>query len=317
MRFSVMIPTCEPNRMLRETLASVLSQRSPDDSLEIAVVDDASSSVDVESLVASVPGSERIVIHRSDRRLGLAGNWNRAIALARGELVHLLHQDDRVDHGFYAAVDRGFRSDPGVGMAFCRTRIVDGLGRRLKTNSRLAWRPGILAGWLPTIAERQRVQTPSAVVSRAIYTSLGGFRDDLAQAVDWEMWVRIAAAAAVWYEPRTLATFRRHDASESARLMAAGVVWEDLARAITINSGVVPGPIRRAVMARSARWHASSALRTARAELARGDAARARRAIEGAALFLDLCRESRDAKDLDRRILRLRDQNAAPESRAA
>lgn len=317
MRFSVMIPTCEPNRLLRETLASVLSQASPDDSLEIAVVDDASSSVDVEALVASVPGSERVEIHKSDRRLGLAGNWNRAIALARGELVHLLHQDDRVDRGFYAAIDRGFRSDPRVGMAFCRTQIVDAIGRRIKTNSRLAWRPGILAHWLPTIAERQRVQTPSAVVSRTIYASLGGFRHDLAQAVDWEMWVRVAAAVAVWYEPRMLAAFRRHGASESARLMAAGVVWEDLARAITINADVVPGPIRRDVMARSARWHASSALRTARAELARGDAARARRAIDGATLLLDLCREAREVTDLDRRILRLRDQHAARAPRAA
>lgn len=317
MRFSVMIPTCEPDRLLRETLASVLAQALPEDSLQIAVVDDASSGVDVAAVVASVPGSGRVEIHHSDRRLGLAGNWNRAIALARGELVHLLHQDDRVENGFYATVDRGFRSDPSVGMAFCRTHIVDGRGRRLKTTSRLAWRPGILAHWLPRIAERQRVQTPSAVVSRALYASVGGYRHDLTQAVDWEMWVRIAAAAAVWYEPRTLATFRRHEASESARLMAAGVVWEDLARAITINAAAVPGPIRRDVMARSARWHASSALRTARAELARGDAARARRAIEGATLLLELCREVRGATDLDRRILRLRDRHAARASRAA
>ena len=312
-----MIPTCEPDHRLRETLVSVLAQARLDGPRQIAVVDDASRAVDVAAIVASVPGSEGVEIHYGEQRLGLAGNWNRAIALARGELVHLLHQDDHVSEGFYAAVDRGFRSAPAIGMAFCRTRIVDGRGRWIKTNSRLAWRPGILADWLPRIAERQRVQTPSAVVSRAIYAAVGGYRHDLAQAVDWEMWVRIAAAGPVWYEPRTLATYRRHESSESARLMAAGIVWEDLARAISINAAAVPAAIRRDVLARSARWHASSALRTARVELARGDAGRARQAIEGASRLLELSRDAPDVASLDRKILRLRDQHAERESRAA
>ena len=269
-RFSVMVPTYEPNKMLCQTLESVLRQAPSRAVMQIAVVDDGSTPGLVTDLVRSVDRTGRIDVIEYDRRLGLSGNWNRAIDLARGELVHLLHQDDYVSHGFYARIDRGFTRAPDVGMAFCRSRIIDAGGRLVKTNSRQQWLPGVLANWLPTIAERQRIQTPAAVVPRDTYEAVGGYRDDLCHAIDWEMWVRIAAQYRVWYEPRTLAIYRRHTANETARLFSTGAVWPDMARAIQINAASLPESIRDRSVAASVRWHAASALRTARRQLAAG-----------------------------------------------
>jgi len=274
-RFSVMVPTCEPDDKLVAALDSVLRQAPGPDRMQITVVDDASHGVDVQRLIRTIDRSGRIEFAANGRRLGLSGNWNRAIDLARGDLVHLLHQDDAVHAGFYTRIDRGFQAAPHIGMAFCRTRIIDDDDRLIKRTSRQRWLAGVLAHWLPRIAERQRVQTPAAVVARGTYEMLGGYRPELCHAVDWEMWVRIAAHYDVWYEPRTLATYRRHVANETTRLFASGAVWPDMARAIRLNALSLPDSIRDATIAASIRWHAASAIRTAERQLAAGDTAAA------------------------------------------
>ncbi|MFM7108232.1 MAG: glycosyltransferase family 2 protein [Planctomycetaceae bacterium] len=269
-RVSVMLPTYRPDALLADALRSVLAQAPAADDMQITIVDDGSPAGLVEDLVGTVDRSGRVEIVRHGERLGLAGNWNRAIELARGHLVHLLHQDDLVLPGFYARVLAGFGRAPDIGMAFCRCRIVDGAGRLLKVNSRVGWFAGVLDGWLPRIAERIRVQTPAAVVARATYEALGGFRPDLVQALDWEMWVRIAARRRVWFEPRALAAYRRHAANETSRLFATGRGWPDVAAAIAINARSLPPEVRDRVVAASVRWHVSSALRSVEALIAAG-----------------------------------------------
>ncbi len=274
-RFSVMLPTHEPGALLTLALASVLAQAPESDVMQIAVVDDGSRPGVVHDIVRQVDPRGRVEIFDHAQRLGLCGNWNRAVALARGELIHLLHQDDYVMPGFYARLDAGYRRRPDIGMAFCRSRLVDAEGRRLKTTSQLRWMPGLLNQWLPRIAERQRVQTPSVIVARHTYETLGGYRPDLELAVDWEMWVRIAAAYPVWYEPRSLAVYRRHAANETTRLLTSGAAWPDMARAIALNARVLPPEIRERTIAASVRWYTASAMRTAERQILEGAFARA------------------------------------------
>ena len=274
-RVSVMLPTYLPTDMLRETVRSVLVQALPPDEMQITVIDDGSPPGLVASLLEPVDPMGRVEIVAHGERLGLAGNWNRAIGLARGHLVHLLHQDDWVLPGFYSRMLRGFDRAPGVGMAFCRSRIADGAGRLLKSNSRLRWFPGVLDGWLPRIAERQRVQTPAAIVARTTYETLGGYRTDLRMALDWEMWVRIAARHRVWYDPRRLAIYRRHSANETTRLCTAGACWPDVAAAIALNATTLPADGRERIVAASVRWHVSSALRSVEMQMAAGQTDRA------------------------------------------
>jgi glycosyltransferase involved in cell wall biosynthesis len=286
-----MLPTYEPDEKLFRALLSVLAQAPPADQMQITVVDDASERSDVAALVHAADPTGRVELIRHDHRLGLGGNWNRAVVAARGDLLHLLHQDDYVLPGFYASMDQAFRHDPQIGMAFCRCRIVDGDNRRIKTSSRLRWTPGTIHGWLPKIAERQRVQCPAAVVARSTYESVGGYRTDLSLALDWEMWVRIAARHEVGYEPRTLAAYCRHEANESARLAASGVVWPDLVQAIAINACSLPDASRATLVRRSAAWYAGSARRTAAKQLAQGNAAAARQTIAYVPRLLALAAE--------------------------
>ena len=75
--------------------------------------------------------------------------------------------------------------------------------------------------------------------------------------------MRIAAHDPVWYEPRCLAVYRRHQANESARISFQGGVWPDMIRAIEINAATLPDAIRAETLEACVLWHISSALRSA------------------------------------------------------
>lgn len=300
-----MLPTYEPDDRLIEAIRSVLAQAPGDDSMEIVVVDDCSRNVDVVALVRFADPSGRVRITRNAQRLGLAGNWNRAVQSASGRLVHLLHQDDFVLPGFYTRIARAFEQIPRIGMAFCRSRIIDGAGKRLKTASRLRWTAGVLDGWPETIGERQRVQTPAVVVARAAYEVVGPYRADLCHTLDWEMWVRIATRMPVWYEPRVLAAYRRHAENESTRLFTKGDVWPDIVRAIRLNAERFPEPGREEVVRRSARWHLGSMIRTAVRQIRDGHVADAHATLVVLPDMLALLASPDDARVIERRLMRL------------
>ncbi len=275
-----MIPTYEPGPFLVDALRGILAQDPGQQVLQLAIVDDASPTVDVAALVATLAPEGRIEIHRNRENLGLAGNWNRGIELARGEFVHLLHQDDLVLPGFYAQLLQGFAADPGVGMAFCRHAFVDESGQWTRRSHRERWRPGMLSRWLDRISQRQRIQGPAALVRRSVYERLGGFRSDLAYALDWEMWVRIAAAYAVWFEPQILACYRRHGGSETTRLDRAGSIGTDTLRAIEIFSHHLPKQSCDRLRSHAYQRLIHVQLRNARKLLARRNVAGAREQLE-------------------------------------
>jgi len=303
-----MLPTYEPDGMLTVALSSVLAQAPAPDAMQIAVVDDGSRPGVVREIVRQIDPRGRVEVFENTDRLGLCGNWNRAVNLARGEFVHLLHQDDYVLPGFYARLNAAFQKRSDIGMAFCRTRLVDGEDRGLKTTSRLRWTAGVLSQWLPRIAERQRVQTPSVIVARSTYETIGGYRPDLQLAVDWEMWVRIAAAYSVWYEPRSLAVYRRHGANETARLFASGAAWPDMARAIAINAQSLPEDLRDRTLAASVRWYTASAMRTAERQIRQGAFGRAAVTLGHVPGMLGLLDDQPRSISVFRRFAHLRQQ---------
>ena len=93
--WSVMIPVFNAGAFLADTLRSVLAQDPGRATMQIAVVDDASTDINVRELVEQIAG-DRVEYHRQCQNVGSVRNFNTSIGLSRGRLVHLLHADDRV-----------------------------------------------------------------------------------------------------------------------------------------------------------------------------------------------------------------------------
>ena len=258
--WSVMIPTYKPRAdYLEETLKSVLQQDPGPGQMQIEVVDDGSPNGAPVELVRRL-ADDRVSVHREPANNGLAGIWNRCIERARGEWVHILHQDDIVLPGFYDHLYRGISCNQDVAMAFCRFAISDANGHWKELGPLESSIPGVLDGWLDRVATDCRVQCVAAVVKRATYERLGGFRADLISVLDIEMWVRIAANVPVFYEPQILAVFRRHGDNQSVMDERTGANMHDMARAIEIWTDYLPENSRTQLEQQGRRYWADIAL---------------------------------------------------------
>lgn len=92
---SVMIPTFRRPRLLEQALMSALSQEGGI-AYEVVVIDNDSGegfSSEIERVVTSFLPA-RIRLYRNEKNIGMFGNWNRCITLARSPWVSILNDDD-------------------------------------------------------------------------------------------------------------------------------------------------------------------------------------------------------------------------------
>lgn len=127
---SVMIPTYRRPKLLREAIASALAQ---DTSLafEVVVVDNESDPVmaeEVDNVVRSFEASN-LYLYRNEINIGMFGNWNRCIELAKSEWISILNDDDLLKPGFLQAV---LQAKFGESMVACG---VECFGNKLPASS--------------------------------------------------------------------------------------------------------------------------------------------------------------------------------------
>ena len=229
-----MIPTYRPQeKYLKEVIDSVLIQDPGPEHMQIEIVDDCSTELDVAALVQRLTRG-RASVSRNKCNLGLAGCWNACLARARGRWVHLLHQDDILYPGFYAELETLIAKNPEAGAAFARHAISDANGHWRVISELERSTTGALSNWAETIASGRLPQCVSIAVRRDCYETIGGFRTDLPYVLDWEMWARIGRRYPVVFSPRILAAFREHGESTTARLQVSDQTLPDFLRGFSI-----------------------------------------------------------------------------------
>jgi glycosyltransferase involved in cell wall biosynthesis len=238
--WSVMIPTYNCANYLRGTLTSVLTQDPGPELMQIEVVDDCSTEDDPKSVVEEL-GCGRVEFYQQPENVGYIKNFETCLQRAQGHLIHLLHGDDCIRDGFYVKMQQLFEQYPDIGAAFCRHIIMDDNGHWQRISRLEQTNPGVLTNWLERIATELPLQTPSMVVRRKVYESLGGFdRRMLSCGEDWEMWVRIAARYSVAYEPEPLACYRDRSGSLTKTSIRTGQNIRDVRTATIITQSYLP-----------------------------------------------------------------------------
>ena len=235
-----MIPAYNCINYLKYTLESVLAQDQGEDNMQIEVVDDHSTDGDVSALVSEV-GKGRVQYFRQDRNRGSLRNFETCLNRSRGQLIHLLHGDDRIKAGFYKEIEDLYNNNPEIGAAFTDYSIInqDGVEEDLYEAS-LPAKHGVIDNFVNIIAQCCYLQTPAVVVKRSVYEKLGGFFA-VHYGEDWEMWIRIAAHFPVAYSPRRLALYRSgHSSSITQRSLVSGQNVKDIATVIDIVQKYLP-----------------------------------------------------------------------------
>jgi glycosyltransferase involved in cell wall biosynthesis len=216
---SVCVPVYNGARFLAESLNSLLAQDFIE--YELVVVDDCST--DNSAAVIAGYKDQRLRSFRNERRLGLVGNWNRCLQLARGRYLTLFHQDDVMQqHNLKQKVELLDRH-PTVGMVYSNVRIIDADGRIQMDHWPIPMEPNsdtVISGkdfFVRLITGYNLACCPSVIFRRECYVQLGPFDPRLSFTADWEMWLRIALHFDVAYLRTPLVHYRLHDSNETWR----------------------------------------------------------------------------------------------------
>ncbi len=271
--WSVMITAYNRVNYLEQALKSVLEQAPDAQEMQIEVINDGAGEAIASEIAALVDrvGGGRVNFYRHPENIGHPHIFNLCIQRARGQWVHLLHDDDWVAPGFYTALQSGIEREPSVGSAFCRFQVVDEVGENHWLSNLERRTLGILPHWLERISTHCCLQFPAVVIKREVYETLGGFSSEVGSAFDWEMWQRAALRYRVWYEPRTLAYFRKHEGAESHRLARSGQQIADARLAIAIAETYLPRTTTVSLTDKARENSALWTLQLAKRQLARGE----------------------------------------------
>jgi glycosyltransferase involved in cell wall biosynthesis len=181
---SVVIPTRDRPDWVRRSVSSALAQE--DLELEIVVVDDGSTTP------IDLPDDERLRIVRHERPLGVARARNAGLASAGTEWVAFLDDDDWWAPGKLArqlAAAHGAQAD----FAWCGGFTVDPAGKVLNLDPTWRPEPDLHAALL------RMNMIPcgcSNVVARTdLVRRVGGFDPQFSVLADWDLNVRLSAAA--------------------------------------------------------------------------------------------------------------------------
>lgn len=214
---SVVIPHFEYGQYLEQAVRSALDQEGV--RVSCHVVDDASSAEHrrVARQLADQHPDVELIQHLTNQ--GPVAAFNDGLDRAVGEFVVRLDADDLLTPGSLQRAASLMRAYPSVGLAYGHPLHFHGdqlPAARTRPRSWTIW-PGLM--WLERRCRLgyNCITSPEVLMRTAVAQASGGQRD-LAQAHDFEMWLRLAATSDVGYVVGAdQAWHREHEASRSAR----------------------------------------------------------------------------------------------------
>ena len=197
---SLVVPTLNQGRFLRETLESALGQGLA--GLQL-LVQDAGSTDETLSILGEFRGRVELV---SEPDRGQADAINRGLARATGEVLGYLNSDDVLLPGALEAVGHAFEADPRRRFVYGRAAYVDEQGVRVG--------PCLTEEWSrERLADYCFVAQPAAFFRRSLWEEVGPFDVSLHHALDYDWWLRAAETLGdgeVSFLDRELAACRLH-----------------------------------------------------------------------------------------------------------
>jgi glycosyltransferase involved in cell wall biosynthesis len=216
---SIVVPSYNGAKFLREALDSILAQTYPN--IEILLLDDASSD---ETPAIAEEYADRVRYVRQPTNLGIYDNVNVGIGLARGSYIATYHADDTYLPGMVQAEVAYLEAHPDVGAVFASDIFVDADGREYGRLSLPAEIRGEHPLDFPTVLnalltyKNRFLVCPSAMVRAQVHRELGVYRQSrYRNTADLEMWIRIARRFPIAVLESHLMKYRHFHGNSSQR----------------------------------------------------------------------------------------------------
>jgi glycosyltransferase involved in cell wall biosynthesis len=214
---SIVTPSYNQAHFLEETIQSVLGQSYPN--LEYLIVDGGSTDGSRE-IIERYAG--RLAWWVSERDKGQTDALNKGFARARGDILAWINSDDTYLPGAIAEAVDYLQAHPEAGMVYGDANLVDEHGAVLgpfparQTDYRRL-RQGFV-----------HIPQQSAFFRGDLWRQVGPLDPSFYFAMDYDLWVRLAAKAPLHYTPRLWANFRLHSTGKS--VVSDDRCWPEMLR---------------------------------------------------------------------------------------
>ena len=292
----ILMPYYGDVALMQESVRSVLSQTDPD--WHLTVVDDGEAAGVPEWFAAL--GDERVSYLRNPVNLGVSGNFQKCLGLARRERMVMIGCDDQLMPNYVARVRELERTRPGVGLIQPGVEVIDESGepvmgladtikRRLYAPKELhEGGPVTLAGeeLAASLLRGNWLYFPSLCWRTEAIKASRGFREDLRVVQDLAVIIELVEQGeALLADSVPAFRYRRHSGSESSLAAVDGSRFDESRRFFTATADRMDeiGWPRAALVARRHRAVRLHALTLAPTALRQHDTALFRRLVRYAA----------------------------------
>lgn len=213
---SVLLAVYNGMPYLRDAMDSILCQSER--SLELIVVDDASTDASWQYISEAARQDSRVVALRNSNNTGASGALNRGLTKARGTYVTRQDADDLSLPQRLAEQVAFLQAHPEVSAAGAAVHFIDTQGTVLSTSTPLLDD----ASLQPALLNYNCFCGPTIMARRSTLAAMDfHFAEDLSTSEDYDMALRLAEVGKLANLPEPLYLYRQHSASVSQQQNAS------------------------------------------------------------------------------------------------
>lgn len=223
--FSILVPVYRPERWyLARCVESVRAQTYP--RWELCLCDDGSEDPKLAAYLRSLADDPRVRVSFRDVNGGISAATNDALAMARGEFVVLLDNDDELVEVALEYMADAIAAHPRADVLYSDEDKLDAEGLPCQPTLKPAWSPELLASTAYTCH--------LTVLRRSLVNRIGGLRSEFDGSQDYDVTLRATELAEqVVHVPEVLYHWRIRHGSAADDPMAKPWAHEASRRALT------------------------------------------------------------------------------------
>lgn len=196
---TIAIPTYKRQDLLKEAIESALNQKDYTDYEVIVVDNDPNPDTETEYLIRSY-NNPKLLYYKNEQNLGMIGNWNRCLELARGKWYSMLHDDDLLSNVFLKEMFTVLNKYPKISFLYSGHYTLD--ERNLPNKNNAYFLKLRLKRIVTSFAKKIRklsewdyfltvpIPPVGVIMKKENAINLGGFGEDTSQASDHLLFTR-------------------------------------------------------------------------------------------------------------------------------